>query len=48
MKIGTERAMAAAFEGLDTLGATRTTSYDAEYIATRNERLRAAGYTVLS
>jgi len=43
-----EVAVGAAFEGLEMLGATRSTRYDDEYQARRNARLAAAGYTVIS
>jgi hypothetical protein len=42
-----EVAIEAAFEGLEILGATRSTRYDGEYRAQRNARLAAAGYTVI-
>jgi hypothetical protein len=43
-----EAAIEAAFEGLEMLGAARSTRYDDEYRAQRNARLAAAGYTVIS
>jgi hypothetical protein len=46
-KLGLEEAIAAAFEGLEALGGTRSTAYDEEYRRQRNARLAEAGYTVI-
>ena len=42
-----DRAIEIAFDGLDKLGADRTTAYNNDYIAARNARLAAAGYSVI-
>jgi hypothetical protein len=46
-KLDLEQAIAAAFEGLEALGGTRSTVYDEEYRRQRNARLAEAGYTVI-
>ena len=42
-----ENAIEHVFEGIEEFGAERTTKYSAEYIAERNARLVAAGFTVV-
>jgi hypothetical protein len=42
-----ETAIATVFERIEQYGADRTTKYDAAFIADRNARLVAAGYTVV-
>jgi hypothetical protein len=44
---GMDYAITCAFSGLEKLGASRTTAYSDAYIAARNARLVAAGYTVV-
>lgn len=44
----TERMIDLAFDGIEELGATRTTAYDDEFRAARNARLAEAGYTVIN
>lgn len=46
-RVRMEGAMAVAFDGIEQFGADRTTKYDAAFIADRNARLVAAGYTVV-
>ena len=48
MPIPPNWAIECAFDGLEELGATRTTAYNAEFIAARNARLVAAGFRVVS
>lgn len=43
-----ERAIELAFQGIDKLGASRSTAYNDQYRADRNARLCAAGFTVVS
>lgn len=43
-----EDAIARVFEDIDQFGADRTTKYNSAFIAERNARLTAAGYTVVS
>lgn len=45
---GIDTAIEHAFEGLPSMGATRTTAYDDEYITARNRALRDAGWDVIS
>lgn len=44
---GMDYAIRCAFDGIEQMGATRSTAYNDEYIAERNRRLQAAGYTVV-
>lgn len=46
-RANTEWAIKCAFDGIDRLGATRTTAYNDDFIAERNARLVAAGFTVV-
>lgn len=45
---GLEAAINRAFEGIDQLGATRATSYNEDFRATRDAALAAAGWKVVS
>ena len=43
-----ERAIDAVFEGIEELGATRSTPYDEAYRLEKYRRLRAAGWTTIT
>ena len=43
-----ERAINAVFEGIEELGATRSTPYDEAYRLEKYRRLRAAGWTIIT
>lgn len=47
IKHNTEWMITVAYHGIEDQGAERTTAYNAEFIAERNRRLRAAGFEVI-
>lgn len=46
-RVNTEWTIHVVYDGIEELGATRSTAYNAEYVAARNARLVAAGYQVI-